>query len=437
MVLGTALLLTAQISCRMPAKELPKQKNLGVIFDTAYQPRADGPLVAQSLNDAYNRYHKTLAEPVAITAWGESCSHWNLFFATNRGIDSAGSSQVTPTNAVSHQVTFGCCETRMPGRKRGKDPVLASSPRLSLTKFPLPGKPVPRSPEEMADLLEVNRLAPAQFLQGLNHQIGQSTGKDLLIFVHGFNVDFEAAVIRTAQLGLDLPFNGGLCCYSWPSQGGIKNYGKDETVNAESVEPFRQFLQTVLEGVRPETKIQIVVHSMGNRMVMQTLDELSRQPGLTKSIDNVVLCAPDVGLTDFEAWVPGVRQMARRVTLYAGDSDTALIASKALHKEQRVGDAHPPVVIAGVETIDCSAVEMSLMGHSYYGGNVEVLCDLFSLLKEDQPASARSWLSPVEKAGQRHWKFTSQPAPVYVTWNFPPDRLLQTSSPSEPPTETQ
>jgi esterase/lipase superfamily enzyme len=230
--------------------------------------------------------------------------------------------------------------------------------------------------------------------------------------------------VRTAQLGLDLPFNGGLCCYSWPSQGGIKNYRLDEQVNAASVEPFKQFLQQLFANIPPETRLQVVVHSMGNRLVLQALAELGQQPGPIQPIDHLVLCAPDVGLRDFTAWLPTARQLSRRMTLYVGDSDTALLASKALHAEQRIGDALPPVIVPGVETIDCSAVEFSLMGHSYYGGNVEVLCDLFAVLKEDLPPEQRQWLAPRQHQGQTYWTFTARPTPVRYTWNFPEDKRV-------------
>lgn len=416
-------LLAHQISCRLPEPELRKRKNVGVIFDTAYRPQsgAASPLL-KSLDDVYARYHRTLAEPVAVTYWGDDRSQWRIHFATNRGIDSdpATGQPARPNREVAAQVRYGYSETMVPGRRRGQDPPLASSNKKGFG-FLSSAKAEPAT-DDVARLAEVHETSQAEFLRGIREQIQASTGRDLLLFVHGFNVGFDAAIIRTAQLGLDLPFNGALCCYSWPSQGGISNYSADERANALSVPPFRDFLAGLIQGVPAETRIHILVHSMGNRLVMQSLRELSETPGPIKPIDNLVLCAPDVGLRDFSEWIPGARQLARRVTLYVGDSDTALIASKALHGEQRVGDALPPVIYPGVETVDCSPVEMSFMGHSYYGGNVEVLCDLFSLLKEDHPASKRDWLASQETPAGPFWRFHEQPTPVYFTWNFPDEK---------------
>ena len=134
---------------------------------------------------------------------------------------------------------------------------------------------------------------------------------------------------------------------------------------------------------------------------------------------HVVLCAPDVGLADFDAWAPGVIARCQRVTLYASENDSALIASKSLHAEQRAGDAHPPVLVKGVETIDCSTVDYtSFLGHSYYGANRQVLGDMFLLLKENKPAKERPHLTKESSKGKDFWVFSGNAPNVLVTWHF-------------------
>lgn len=71
---------------------------------------------------------------------------------------------------------------------------------------------------------------------------------------------------------------------------------------------------------------------MGNCIVMESLNQLT-EPEEYKPFANVVLCAPDVGRSDFEKWAPGVVAQSERATLYANMSDSALIASKGLHSE--------------------------------------------------------------------------------------------------------
>ena len=75
-------------------------------------------------------------------------------------------------------------------------------------------------------------LSAADFQQRLSETVSSSAERDLLVFIHGYNVDFESAVQRTAQIAVDLPFEGVPVCYSWPSQGSLLGYSIDET-NAE------------------------------------------------------------------------------------------------------------------------------------------------------------------------------------------------------------
>jgi len=139
-------------------------------------------------------------------------------------------------------------------------------------------------------------------------------------------------------------------------------YSDDEPINKASVEPFTQFLSTLRDGVPKKTRIHILVHSMGNRIVMESLNALP-EPVDQKPFSHVVLCAPDFGRSDFIQWAPGVVAQSDRVTLYVTASDSALIVSKGLHAEKRAGDAVIPLVVEGIETIDCSRIDQSLMGH--------------------------------------------------------------------------
>lgn len=256
--------------------------------------------------------------------------------------------------------------------------------------------------------------------QGVQSQILRSRQHDLLLFVHGFNVDFESALVRTVQIALDIPFNGAVVAYSWPSQGGVLNYATDETINAGSVEPFTEFLKGLTSAVPEGTRINIIVHSMGNRIVLKAIGNL--QPSQSrKPIVNLVLCAPDVGVADFKQLAPRVVAQCERVTLYASRSDSALIVSKSIHSEQRAGDAHPPVCLPDIETIDVSAVDFDLaLGHSYYGSNLNLLSDLYFVVKEHRPAAERGYLTRELSGnrGEHYWQFSDYGPYIRCSWKF-------------------
>lgn len=410
------------LSCRVPDPPVFRDKSRGIVYDTALESEIRSGKAPAIVTTAYARYVDTLSEPVAITAWTETACRWTVFVGTNRGILQDQTS-ADSANRVLESVSYGKSDVQLPRQPRGKDPKLASKRRPKWIPSLASG-----NAENNKDhaTVESNPLSAEQFLEGINDQLNRSRQHDLLIFVHGFNVDFDAAVIRTAQLALDIPFNGAVVAYCWPSQGGVFSYNEDEPINKSSVEPFSQFVKTIRAGVSPETRINIVVHSMGNRIVMESLARLATDsefaeltPTSGKPFANVALCAPDVGRSDFQAWASGVVSQCECVTLYANSSDSALIASKGLHAEVRAGDAWLPTTASGIETVDCSRVDLTFMGHSYYGSNTDVLSDLFMLLKENLPAAKRPHLRQVaEDSGTSHFQFAESAPAVLCSWHF-------------------
>lgn len=63
----------------------------------------------------------------------------------------------------------------------------------------------------------------ADFATDLRAIVNKANGKkQAFVFVHGFNVTFEEAAWRTAQMAYDLAFDGAPMFYSWPSRGGYR-----------------------------------------------------------------------------------------------------------------------------------------------------------------------------------------------------------------------
>jgi esterase/lipase superfamily enzyme len=408
------------LGCRKPPAIIVKKRVPSVIYDTRYEQllqETDRPL----LRDAWGPYVETLDEPVAVVAAAGRATTWEVFFATNRGLEAstAATRQQRFGNAVLPVPSFGRAEVHIPFRRRGESPEIHSesleirgeSPELQAAKAS------GIDPLTLARFESVQSVSRADFATGIARQVEASRQRDLLLFVHGFNVNFESSLVRTAQVALDLPFNGAVVSYSWPSQGGVTNYQADEQVNANSVEPFVEFLKELLVAVPPETRVNMVVHSMGNRLVLNALEQLP-PPTRQKPIANLVLCAPDVGLQDFQRLAPAATTQAERVTLYASTGDSALIVSKSVHREQRAGDSSPPVVIPGIDTIDVSAVDFDFMGHSYYGSNVDVLADLFRIVKEGRPPSTCAYLTRHKQNGSPYYYFSNYGDVLHWTWHF-------------------
>ena len=97
--------------------------------------------------------------------------------------------------------------------------------------------------------------------------LGITDKDDVLVFVHGFNNTFADAINAGARLKADLPWEGPLVVFSWPSWGQVLLYTEDEKIQAQQYPPFLQ----LLNDIKAANKIHILAHSMGNRIAVNAL----------------------------------------------------------------------------------------------------------------------------------------------------------------------
>ena len=262
-------------------------------------------------------------------------------------------------------------------------------------------------------LQRVIRSEKSEFYRELRGCMSRSTDNQAFVFIHGYNVSFESAVMRTAQIAYDLEFDGAPICYSWPSHGALENYVGDMANADSTVYQLQAFLTEVVERTGSST-IHLIAHSMGNRALMQALDRIAvGQKSPRPLFGQLVMAAPDVSDSDFRSrYASSAKQLTQAITLYASSRDRALQASTRFHGQNRAGLAGENLVLVdGVDTIDVSEIDTSLIGHSYYGDHPELIRDLRALVELAQPAGKRSWLDRfVSPAGFRYWKFIDMAA---------------------------
>jgi esterase/lipase superfamily enzyme len=220
----------------------------------------------------------------------------------------------------------------------------------------------------------------ATFAQ-IRQTVDRSKSRSAFVFVHGYNVGFEEAARRTAQLAYDLDFDGVPLFYSWPSDADILGYTRDEADVAWTATHLHEYLTEVVARSGAE-HINIIAHSMGNRAVTQALMRLSCE-GSGPVFDQVLLTAPDIDTDIFmRDLAPVLPTLAKRVTLYSSSKDRALQASKKVHGYARAGDSGDGlVVIEGIDTVDASGIDTDLLGHGYYAESEPILKDFFALLR--------------------------------------------------------
>lgn len=275
------------------------------------------------------------------------------------------------------ELVVGKCKVSIPGNHQHGE--LESA---SLLKFEFA-----EDSEKHIVLRDTQPLEKSEFLNDLRGALGQR-GNSLLVFIHGYNVSFEDAARRTAQMSYDLEFSGAAAFYSWPSQDNWYKYQLDSKNIQLSVKLIRQFL-TELANESGAESIHLVAHSMGNVGLTEALVGIETQ---AKPLFNqVVLAAPDIDADIFRQNIaPEIVGKAENMTLYTSQSDLALLASRYFNSGKRVGESQAGVQFDGIDMIDASAVDTSLLGHNYYGEN-SVLADLRELLQA-RPLGERTYL---------------------------------------------
>jgi hypothetical protein len=74
----------------------------------------------------------------------------------------------------------------------------------------------------------IEALDATSFYSKLDQRIARDDQASAMIYIHGFNVAFDEALRRTAQLSVDIGFSGAPILYSWPSRGQLTWYRSDQ-----------------------------------------------------------------------------------------------------------------------------------------------------------------------------------------------------------------
>ena len=249
------------------------------------------------------------------------------------------------------------------------------------------------------------------FLKELGDQVRKTERREALVFIHGFNVSFQDAARRTAQICYDLGFAGAALMFTWPSEDAkVPTPGdyQEATRNVVTAHPQLKAFLHELARESGATTIHLVAHSMGNQVLANALKGISEEKRADMPrFREVVLMAPDIDAGVFRSLTSAMRTAADRVTLYASSRDKALIVSERLNHGLRAGQSGANLIITpGIDTVDASAVKTDAFAfdHSYYADNIVVLSDLYHLFRGDPPET-RFGLERVEIDRGIYWRF--------------------------------
>jgi esterase/lipase superfamily enzyme len=264
------------------------------------------------------------------------------------------------------------------------------------------------NPENHVIMLDITTLDRSSYYEAVSKKVNKSLKKNAFIFVHGYNVTFEDAARRTAQISYDLGFDGVPVFYSWPSYGSTPKYAFDENNIEWAQSNIEKFLKDFLEKSDAEN-IYLIAHSMGNRALTKAYVSLINSNLELKSrFTEIILAAPDIDANVFKRDIaPVMVQAGIPVTLYASSDDIALKASKIFHGGYpRAGDSGQDlIVLSGIESIDSTNVKTGFLGHSYYADERSVISDMFYIFNHGLRASKRAGLNEIPSSNGIYWEF--------------------------------
>lgn len=249
---------------------------------------------------------------------------------------------------------------------------------------------------------------PEQGSQALFAQLRatmRSQSRDSLLFIHGFNVDFKAAVESAAALVeaygriSEKAYAPNIFVFTWPSDGRVTGYGNDRHdaeasgyAMARGLTKLAGFLRSTDSSQACQQGIHLLAHSMGNYVLRHTLQQAQKLSGsapLARLFDNVILTAADEDSDAFEhdhklARLP---ELAQRITVYFNHGDEALrISDVTKGNPDRLGHDGPrqPHQLPGkVVSVDVSDVVHQAVGHSYHLTCDRVVRDMLAVLANE------------------------------------------------------
>ena len=295
----------------------------------------------------------------------------DVYYVTNRALNAKASSPCSNESygiGLGEQAQYGICRVNVPKKHATGTIESNPDPRADSHKF-----------------FKIINEKKMDF-ESFQTQLQKNPYKEVLVFIHGFNVKFQEAVFRASQIAYDLKFQGSVVLFSWPAgaETGFLNNALISRTYETNKKNAKASLPAALDFFdlisRLEMKTYVYIHSMGHQVAIPALVNLAKESEVNLLVNELILNAPDFDLRDFESLAPHLLKLAKRITLYCSYNDTAMLASETLNGGTRLGACKS---IEGVDVINVSEIDNPSfgmgLGHGYYSSRA-VLTDVAQLM---------------------------------------------------------
>lgn len=247
-----------------------------------------------------------------------------------------------------------------------------------------------------------------QALQKLIREcLKDSAQKDVILYIHGFNNDFESALYALNDVWHYTGRHGVPIIYSWPSgSGNLFGYFTDRESGEFTIYHLKESLR-ILSQIDDVDRIHIIAHSRGTDITTSALRELviearagGADPRKVLKIENLILAAPDIdyGIVKQRLIAEQFGPAFGKITIYMNENDSALGISQWLMKGVRFGrlkadeqggrEDHIFQNVRNVSFVNVTGVKGGV-GHGYFRSHPGVLSDIARVITTDSyPGSA-------------------------------------------------
>ena len=182
----------------------------------------------------------------------------------------------------------------------------------------------------------------------------RSPNRELLIYVHGANTDFDRAAAQAAQFQHFMGPNAVVMVFAWPSAGTLLRYGRDVVTARRSVPVFASLLELLSRHTQAE-HLNLLAYSAGSMIASPGLARVGSEaadaadatdPGRIR-LGEIYYAAPDIDFPVFVDNLPRYENKVRRVTVALNMGDRALSFAQWSHRISRAG--RPNLIEIGPE----------------------------------------------------------------------------------------
>jgi esterase/lipase superfamily enzyme len=252
-------------------------------------------------------------------------------------------------------------------------------------------------PEDVRASRETSELFRREILR----RLALAPKDEILVFVHGFNNDFDDAAFTLAELWHYMGRQHVPVLYSWPAgRGGASGYIYDRESGEFTVYHLKNLIRE-MSSIPEIRTFHLIAHSRGTDVMSSAVRELAlasrsdrgEVPGDIRN-SRIILAAPDLDM-DVVSQRLIAEQLWREtenITIYTNQSDKAIgLAERFFKSVKRIGRLGAEDIsqeglssikqFEGVSFIELMEAEQPSSSHSYFHSDPAASSDLILMVR--------------------------------------------------------